>query len=150
MSTILGLLSKLKYIAHVCFFVATAMGTVPKIPPAEKLPQLSKFPDPLLMLDGTTKIVSTDVWTNKRRYELKQLFQHYMYGKFPPVPSVVDVQIDYQNDSAFNNKATVYQLKIQPYLKKNFLTMLYLLYPIHLLNINLFVSLVSTSVVIFV
>jgi hypothetical protein len=66
------------------------------------------------MFDGTTNSNTSDDWFAKRRNEIKQLFQHYMYGHLPPRLTVVDVQIDYQNDFVYNGKATMYQLEVPP------------------------------------
>ena len=54
-------------------------------PAFEMLPARPELPDPLEMLDGT-KVTTAAEWNNKRRPELKELFQHYMYGYLPPKP----------------------------------------------------------------
>ncbi len=38
------------------------------------------------MLNGT-KVTSRDQWVKQRRPELQALFEHYMYGQFPPAPA---------------------------------------------------------------
>ena len=54
-------------------------GTVSagEFPLFEKLPVRPEPPDPLVMLDGTP-VRTRDDWFNKRRPELKALFEHYM------------------------------------------------------------------------
>ena len=54
----------------------------PALPDITKLPSVVNLPDPLIFLDGT-KVADKAAWFNKRRPELKQLFQHYMYGYYP-------------------------------------------------------------------
>jgi hypothetical protein len=56
-----------------------------KLPPVDKLPPQAQLPDPLVALDGS-RIGTAGEWAAKRRPELKQLFQHYMYGRIPPKP----------------------------------------------------------------
>jgi hypothetical protein len=106
--------SMLKSFLILGVFSKSTMGTVPKFPPVHKLPRSTELPDPLVMFDGTTRIVSADGWTALRRHELKQLFHHYMYGQIPAVPSKVEFQIDHCDNSAFNGKATIYQLNVVP------------------------------------
>jgi hypothetical protein len=62
-------------------------------PTMEKLPANHGWPDPLQMLDGT-KIKSKRDWEEKRRPELKAIFQHYMYGTLPPRPRRVDFKVE--------------------------------------------------------
>jgi hypothetical protein len=54
-------------------------------PPASHLPARTGFPDPLVFFDGR-KVETKGQWEKERRPELKELFQHYMYGRLPPVP----------------------------------------------------------------
>ncbi len=55
-------------------------------PDPSTLPARSEMPDPLVMLDGS-RDTSLEQWSEKRRPELKTLFQHYMYGWMPAGPS---------------------------------------------------------------
>jgi hypothetical protein len=57
-------------------------------PPIEKLPAIGGLPDPLVMFNGTP-IVTPDDWLQKRRPELKALFQHYVYGYLPDATGIV-------------------------------------------------------------
>src|SRR5262249_55972618 len=52
-------------------------------PPADQLPSRPEMPDPLVLLDGR-KVINREQWEKDRRPELKELFQHYMYGYLPP------------------------------------------------------------------
>lgn len=52
-------------------------------PAPADLPSHPGLPDPLRMLSGEQVKTRRD-WERKRRPELRQLFQHYMYGELPP------------------------------------------------------------------
>lgn len=81
-------------------------------PPFADLKPQTELPSPLVSLSGQ-KIETVREWESKRRPELKQLFQHYMYGKLPAVPA------DYQTQELFNDptflkgKATLRELKVR-------------------------------------
>src|SRR4051794_39101181 len=60
-----------------------------KLPDFAQLPTQSALPEPLVMLNGD-KVTSEKQWTEKRRPELKALFEHYMYGAIPPKPAKLD------------------------------------------------------------
>ena len=59
----------------------------PSRPGVDELPPLAALPDPLRMLDGTP-VESAEDWTTRRRPELLELFQHYMYGFAPQAAKV--------------------------------------------------------------
>jgi len=60
-------------------------------PPAlENLSVQKELPSPFVMLDGT-RVTTPDEWYTKRRPELKQLFQHYVYGYIPALKGVEPV-----------------------------------------------------------
>lgn len=80
-------------------------------PTVEKLPASKDLPDPLTMLDGT-KVKTADVWNKQRRPELKQLFQHYVYGQFPPAPKAVEGKILHEDKMAFGGKATLREIAL--------------------------------------
>jgi hypothetical protein len=63
------------------------------------------FPDPLVMFDGT-KVTTKEQWVEKRRPELKALFQHYMYGTTPPAGTVT-AKVLHEDPKAFGGKATL-------------------------------------------
>ena len=58
-----------------------------EFPAPKDLPKHAELPDPLVMFDGT-KVTTKEQWTEKRRPELKALFQHYVYGTIPPAMKV--------------------------------------------------------------
>lgn len=88
--------------------ISSAAATFPKV---AELPARPELPDPLVMLDGT-KVASRDDWFNKRRPELKSLFQHYMYGELPPAPAKVEAKVEYEDPAAFGGKATLREIAL--------------------------------------
>jgi hypothetical protein len=80
-------------------------------PPAAKLPARPELSDPLTMLDGK-KVTTKEEWVNKRRAELKELFQHYMYGYFPPKPDNVQFKVERIDRNALGGKATLKEVTI--------------------------------------
>ena len=56
-------------------------------PDPSTLPSRPELPDLLVMLDGT-RVTSPGQWIERRRPELKALFEHYMYGKMPAAAGV--------------------------------------------------------------
>ena len=61
--------------------------TAADLPPASELPVQVGLPDPLLMRDGS-RVTTAEEWRTKRRPELLQLFQTYMYGIAPAAPEI--------------------------------------------------------------
>jgi len=65
--------------------------------PADELPGIKRLPNPFLFLDGST-VRSKEDWDRRRR-ELKALFEEYEYGHLPPKPEKMtvtrgDVRVD--------------------------------------------------------
>jgi len=73
-------------------------------PDVSSLPSRPELPDPLVMLDGH-RVSSPQEWSEKRRPELKALFQHYMYGWLPPA-APISVKVDHEDAHYFGDKAT--------------------------------------------
>jgi hypothetical protein len=92
-------------------FVATAAclsatGSAATVfPDISKLPPNQNLPDPLTMMNGQ-KVTSREQWFQERRPELKALFQHYMYGWFPP-PVPLQGMVTYTDPRFFEGKATL-------------------------------------------
>ena len=78
-------------ISSVILFVPLA-AAADKFPPADQLPSRPELPDPLVTLAGV-RVVSATQWENLRKPELKELFQYYMYGYFPP-PGAVTAKVE--------------------------------------------------------
>jgi len=80
-------------------------------PSIDNLPAQAGWPDPLVMLDGTP-VKSKKVWEEKRRPELKALFEHYMYGAIPPKPAQVDFKVKSTHKDFLDGKATLKMVEI--------------------------------------
>jgi hypothetical protein len=96
-------------------FFGRAAGAFPE--PAD-LPKKPELPDPLVMLDGT-KVATKEQWTEKRRPELKALFQHYMYGMLPSV-RLKSVELKHSDPNALDGKATVREFNLNSELNYGF------------------------------
>jgi type 1 glutamine amidotransferase len=88
-----------------------AAGAAADFPPPDKLPAHKDLPDPLVMLNGA-KVKSKEEWVKKRRPELKQLFQHYMYGFLPPAPAKVEAKIEHEDTKALDGKAILREVSL--------------------------------------
>jgi hypothetical protein len=83
-----------------------------EFPPVDKLPSRAELPDPLVMFDGTP-VTTKEQWFEKRRPELKALFEHYMYGKAPAPPTNVAGQVARHDAGYFGGKATKDEVTIR-------------------------------------
>jgi (4-O-methyl)-D-glucuronate---lignin esterase len=83
-----------------------------EFPPADRLPMRAEPPDPLLMFDGTP-VRSKEDWINKRRPELKALFEHYMYGKAPAALEKVVATIVRTDAKALSGQATLREVTLK-------------------------------------
>ncbi len=81
------------------------------LPDPEKLPAQKELPDPLVMLNGQ-RVSTKEQWFDKRRPELKELFQHYEYG-YLPAPRKITSRVDHEDRSAFGGKATLKEVSIR-------------------------------------
>jgi hypothetical protein len=90
-------------LATACLLADCHAGSV--WPEAADLPSHPEPPDLLTMLDGR-KVATREQWFEQRRPELKALFQHYMYGWFPP-PVQVQGAVIYTDAQLFDGKATL-------------------------------------------
>jgi hypothetical protein len=91
------------------FFAASALAAT--FPEVAELPRQSELPDPLLTFDGQP-ITSPEQWVNRRRPELKALFQHYMYGQMPPPPAAQAFALAREDRSFLDGKATLKEVTI--------------------------------------
>ena len=82
-----------------------------KLPAPNQLPVHEALPDPLVMLDGT-RVKTKEDWWNRRRPELKLLFQHYMYGYFPEKTVQTSSKLLYENKMAFGGKGTLREIEV--------------------------------------
>jgi endo-1,4-beta-xylanase len=88
--------------------VAAADMKAPK--PAEELPEIKELPNPFTFADGSP-VRSKDDWP-RRRAELKDLFQDYMYGHLPAKPQKMSIKRgDVVNDE--ENKVSIQDLEVK-------------------------------------
>ncbi|MCI0699980.1 MAG: acetylxylan esterase [Planctomycetia bacterium] len=92
-------------------FAVTAVALPADLPQPDKLPSIPEFPDVLTMRDGT-KITTKKDWEDKRRPELKELFQTYMYGRYPAKPEKVTAKVLFEDAKAFDGKGTLREVEI--------------------------------------
>jgi hypothetical protein len=57
------------------------------------------------------RVTTKEQWFDKRRPELKALFQHYMYGYLPP-PEKIEAKVERADPKAFGGKATLKEVTI--------------------------------------
>ncbi|MEO6741471.1 MAG: acetylxylan esterase [Chthoniobacteraceae bacterium] len=81
-----------------------------EFPSPEKLPSVPALPDPLVMSDGT-RVATKDGWLTRRAPELRELFQHYMYGTRPQ-PRAVTSKLIREDKVALGGKATLRELLV--------------------------------------
>jgi hypothetical protein len=92
--------------------LAVSLPAIPAdLPTPDKLPSVAEMPSPVVMRDGT-KITTKADWEAKRRPELKELFQHYMYGRFPAKPEKWTAKVLFEDAKAFGGKGTLREVEI--------------------------------------
>jgi hypothetical protein len=84
--------------------VISSMAATDFPPVAQLLPNPDP-PDSLVMFNGEP-VATRQEWFDQRRPELKALFQHYMYGWFPP-PTEVRGTVTYRDTHFFGGNATL-------------------------------------------
>ncbi len=102
---------KLVMLVSAVMLVCASGSASADFPPVEKLPAVSDLPNPLTMLDGTP-VTTKEQWFEKRRPELKALFQHYIYGYMPPAPGIT-ARITKTDRNVFGGKATLREVEIR-------------------------------------
>lgn len=81
-----------------------------RFPEPDQLPSHPELPEPLVMFNGE-RVTSKQQWIDKRRPELKALFQHYMYGYLPP-PAKIKAKVEHEDAKALGGKATLREVAI--------------------------------------
>src|SRR2546422_3478276 len=96
------------WVASMVFFLCMPVMNVrgAEFPEFDKLPAQPELPDPLIMLNGDW-ITARRQWLDKRRPELKAVFQHYMYGSLAPKPEKIDFKVEGTYDDFLDGKATL-------------------------------------------
>ena len=102
---------RLTCILSLVLFYGAPSGPAAELPPPDQLPEQANLPDPLVMRDGT-KVTTKEEWETKRKPELKELFQHYMYGQLPPAPEQVKYTTLFTDEKALGGKAKLSEVKI--------------------------------------
>ena len=69
----------------VVWMASLCLASAATLPDPASFPVQPDLPDPLQFLSGAP-VKSPRDWNNRRRPELKQLFEHYMYGALPARP----------------------------------------------------------------
>jgi hypothetical protein len=95
-------------LAAILFAVPSARAEFPAV---ADLPSRPDLPDPLVMFNGE-RVSSKEQWVSKRRLELRELFQYYMYGYAPPVPEKVEGKVEREDPEALGGKATLREVTI--------------------------------------
>ncbi len=90
-------------------FMAT-VGAV-QFPPPKELPSIPELPNPLVALDGSVAD-TPEAWVQLRRPELRELFEHYMYGRYPEAPAHVAGRTLFEDSNAFGGKATLKEVEL--------------------------------------
>ena len=96
--------------AIVAISLMTTLSPAADFPEIAKLPECKELPDPLVMFDGTP-VNTREQWTERRKPELKALFQHYMYGEIPAAPKI-SATVQRADHYAVSGKATMKQIRI--------------------------------------
>src|SRR5208282_985850 len=99
------------FLAVLFLLPAICTWAAPAFPPTAQLPPKPDPPDPLLLFNGKP-VATRQQWFDQRRPELKALFQHYMYGWFPP-PMPVRGTVSYRDPNFFGGKATLQLINLK-------------------------------------
>jgi dienelactone hydrolase len=81
-------------------------------PPPDKLPSRPGLPDPTVKFDDT-KTTNKAEWESQRRPELRQLFEHYMYGRYPAKPEKLSAKVLFEDSKALDGKGTLREVEIR-------------------------------------
>lgn len=100
------------WIAVALLFLRAGEGGAVSFPAVADLPVREGLPDPLVMLDGR-KVDTAQGWLSARRPELKELFQHYMYGYLPPAPGNVAAQVRRTDRKFIEGAATLREITLK-------------------------------------
>ncbi|MEX0703890.1 MAG: acetylxylan esterase [Planctomycetales bacterium] len=105
---------ELLLLAVVGWFAAAVAVDEPasgELPAVAGLPPRAELPDPFTMLDGT-RVRTKEDWHEKRRPELKRLFQHYVYGYLPPPPKI-EARVTQEAAGLLDGKAALREVEIR-------------------------------------
>lgn len=86
-------------------FAMLASPAFADFPPVNSLPPRPELPDPLVTFDGQ-RVKTAGEWRERRRPELKKLFEFYMYGQAPAAPDNLKAKVERVDRGFFGGKAT--------------------------------------------
>src|SRR6185369_12679689 len=89
-----------------------AKGQPVSVVRASGFPAQKQMPDPLVMLNGE-KVTSQKQWFDRRRPELKDLFEEYMYGAIPPKPAEMKTVTLGEYDDFLEGKAKLKLVRLE-------------------------------------
>src|SRR5690349_13196735 len=92
-------------------FAASAIVNAADALPQPQPQSEASWPDSLVMLNGAP-VTSKKMWLERRRPELKDLFQKDMYGVMPPAPAKVVSSVQREDKSYFGGKATLKEVTL--------------------------------------
>lgn len=100
-------------IGGLALMVRAALAEYPA--PAQLAPHPA-LPDPLVMFDGS-RVASAEEWRERRRPELKALFEQYVYGRYPQVdgssqPPAVHSKVLFEDPQAFGGAGTLKEVEL--------------------------------------
>ncbi|MDY3553953.1 acetylxylan esterase [Gemmata sp. JC717] len=98
-------------LASLGLLLMSALAIPADFPPPDKLPSAAELPGVLTARDGT-KVTTRKEWEEKRRPELKALFEHYMYGRFPEKPKQVTAKVLFEDAKALDGKGTLREVEL--------------------------------------
>ena len=105
-------INRAAFVAIVFCLALQSVDAQTTFPPFADLKPQAELPNPLTMLSGK-KVATVREWETQRRPELKELFQHYMYGKLPAAPQTVEVKPLFTNAKYLGGKATLRELQVR-------------------------------------
>ena len=105
--------------AFACLLCVGCVTTSPaSLPSYDALPEQTALPDPFVMMNGT-RVTTAKQWNEKRRPELKRLFQHYVYG-YAPAPVSIASKLETPETEILGGTAVLRQVEISyPSLPEN-------------------------------
>jgi len=91
---------------------SSSTGAERSFPDPALLPERMGMPDPLIGLDGSRAKDVRD-WNEKRKPELRALFEHYMYGKIPARPEGMRFVVESRHPDLLGGKAILELVSIR-------------------------------------
>jgi len=93
------------------FAIAWSDAAGAEYPTADELPVIEKLPDPFTFFNSDRRVATLEDW-QLRREEIKALFQHYIYGKIPPIETHATGEI-ISSQEMYGGKATLYHAEVK-------------------------------------